>query len=788
MPALDDLGARLAPMVPPSAASAVAPKPDAPPAAEKPSQPGMIEKMIGGIGAGAEAARSKIAALDASTMKMSPPELKLPPKPEPKNTSPIDAWGSMAMVFAALASTRVRNHATTAMNAAAEALKSIKAQDKEAYDQAFKSWEVESKNALEVAHFQQDAYKTLLASVEHKENLAERMGDAQDRATEAKLRAVSSALQDPAMIKALDHGGIDEAVKLQEIRRKQTEEFELRKLQMKGAGSKAEQAFAMKAAVESPEWKAAKTLEDKLTVLADKGVDSTHILIALEKMKQTGEIAADKSKLAQEGLDLKKDAAAEKASEFDKTFGLKARETDLKEGGAKEKALEFKERMALAEKTEADRVKQADDKLAAAKEKLKAESDIKTRQIEEKAKEAFDKIALGRDVLAERAVNDKAKDELGKYKLGETHEEFAERQKLEKEKLGLKKDEDAERKAQFREKMDLELKKFDEKKAVDEAKAKVAQEKLANAEKAGATRHEPLTPDQIEDFAHKMVELKMPMATNRLVTLDKTWAAANARAFQIAKEQGKADFSEQWYPALLAQRKDAGSGQASKGIRYLSVANKHLEAMEAAVMSLPNDTDLKGLTKVFNFVSNQVNDSNLAAEQVDGQIVANEVAKAISGAGNLTGEERDKLNSMFDSARGKASILNIIHHARELLGGQAGGYVKQFSHYGNAADVTGMDQDAAKRFFIDPKTGDTDSAMVKWDQDRIAATLAGKPPPPLPGQEAPKPTEAAAPAAPQQPKFTPDQMSGKARMGSLNGKDVFLRGGKYVFEDGSPAQ
>lgn len=245
----------------PTATQALTP----PPAPPTDAKPGMFERMVGSIGSGADAARKKIDALDASTMKMKPPELALPPKPEYKNTDPVDAWGSMAMVFAALASTKVRNHASTAMNAAAAALKGIQQKDKDAFDQQFKTWETETKNAIDLANFQQRSYDELLKDVEHKENLAATMGSEQDRATEAKIRTLSQALQDPAAIAALDHGGLPEMVKLQETRDRQAKEFELRKLGMSKQGERAGEALAANTVKDDPKFKEAMAKGDLAT-------------------------------------------------------------------------------------------------------------------------------------------------------------------------------------------------------------------------------------------------------------------------------------------------------------------------------------------------------------------------------------------------------------------------------------------------------------------------------------------------------------------------------------------
>ena len=249
----------------PTATTALTPPPAPPTDTPKPARPGIVETLIGNIGKGAEEARREVKALDASTMQMKPPELALPPKPKPQSTDPIEAWGSMAMVFAALASFKVRNHATAAMNAGAAALQGFQKRDQQAYDQAFKTWEVETKNAIDLAHFQQEAYKTLLNSVQHKEDLALRVGDAQDRATEAKLRTLGTALQDPGLIQALDRGGIAEAAEYQKKQIEITREFELRKASMTKKGMEGAEVLAAQPIMQSPEYKEAMEKGDLAT-------------------------------------------------------------------------------------------------------------------------------------------------------------------------------------------------------------------------------------------------------------------------------------------------------------------------------------------------------------------------------------------------------------------------------------------------------------------------------------------------------------------------------------------
>ena len=280
-------------------------------------------------------------------------------------------------------------------------------------------------------------------------------------------------------------------------------------------------------------------------------------------------------------------------------------------------------------------------------------------------------------------------------------------------------------------KIDMQGKQLEKKTKADEARQKVAEERLKIAEKGGA-RTQPLAPEQIEENARLMVDLKLPLASPAVAARNNTWEQTNLRAFEIAKEEGKDGFSAQWYDAAKKQRLDAAAGPSAKGIRYLTVSVNHLDSMEASVMALPNGSDIRLFNKMFVGIANQINNSDLAEEEVKGDIVGNEIAKAISGAGNLSVDEREKLSAMFDPSRGKESLLDIIHAVRELLGGQVAGYATQFSHYTSAADMTGIPADTMRKLFIDPDTGSIAEPYVQWDRQRVSALLAGRPAPPMP--------------------------------------------------------
>lgn len=251
----------------PSAVQALTPPASPPTSSSTPSDKGSgLDSLLSEIGSGGREAAKKVEALDKESMKLTPPKLELPPKPQPKSTDPIDAWGSIAMVFAGLASLKVRSHATTAMNAAAAGLNAFKQKDKEAADQAFKEWEVATKNTIEMAHFQQDAYKTLLESVEHKENIALEEGRMFDATTEAKFKVLTTALGDgPVMWEAYRRGGMAAAADVQATRDRQAEQFKEKQLEV----SKQYNAYQARNLLEaSPKYQEADPIS-KINMLAE---------------------------------------------------------------------------------------------------------------------------------------------------------------------------------------------------------------------------------------------------------------------------------------------------------------------------------------------------------------------------------------------------------------------------------------------------------------------------------------------------------------------------------------
>lgn len=133
-----------------------------------------------------------------------PPEIRMPtPPPTSAASDPILAFGQPAMALAVFGSLLTKRPATTAIMAAAGVMKSTGQQDQEILRQNYNTWKVESENLLKMAKYQQDQYRSALA----KES-------ADARSATADATVMSHALHDLPMIYALQHGGIEEAMKL----------------------------------------------------------------------------------------------------------------------------------------------------------------------------------------------------------------------------------------------------------------------------------------------------------------------------------------------------------------------------------------------------------------------------------------------------------------------------------------------------------------------------------------------------------------------------------------------
>jgi hypothetical protein len=144
------------------------------------------------------AANKEEAALDPGALK--PPDLKPPPQPEA--TQPIQVWGSAAMWVAALGGLLTKRPLVNSLNAAGAVMKAYRDQDAAAAQQAYEVWKTETENAVKMAQFSIDAYKTALGKI-----------DTDKKEAAAEFTATAKALGDENAAYVATHYGIDAAVR-----------------------------------------------------------------------------------------------------------------------------------------------------------------------------------------------------------------------------------------------------------------------------------------------------------------------------------------------------------------------------------------------------------------------------------------------------------------------------------------------------------------------------------------------------------------------------------------------
>lgn len=150
----------------------------------------------------ADKTRSNIAQMDAKLGDIPLPSVQQVPKPEVKQTSPQEQWGSAAMVFAVIGSMLTRTPMTTALNAAAGVLQAYHKGDQDAANSAFQSWKVAQDNALKLGELQQKTYSTLVNAVTRREGIEANVGGLDERAAWAQIQANAAAFKDPVMMQA----------------------------------------------------------------------------------------------------------------------------------------------------------------------------------------------------------------------------------------------------------------------------------------------------------------------------------------------------------------------------------------------------------------------------------------------------------------------------------------------------------------------------------------------------------------------------------------------------------
>ena len=178
------------------------------------------------IGAAKDVYEGKMAEANKAEESLDPNALtppKLTPPPQPKETSPVEVWGSSAMMVAGLGGLLTRRPLINSLNAMGGVINAYRQADQTAAQKAYDEWKVNTENAVKMAQFSIDAYKTALSKIETDKKTAQ-----SDFLTTAK------ALGDENAAYVATHYGIDAAIRYVDAQQTQL-------LRMMESGNKMEQ-------------------------------------------------------------------------------------------------------------------------------------------------------------------------------------------------------------------------------------------------------------------------------------------------------------------------------------------------------------------------------------------------------------------------------------------------------------------------------------------------------------------------------------------------------------------
>ena len=115
----------------------------------------------------------------------------------------MESFGSAAMALAGLGSLMTRRPLTNALNAGAAVMQAYHKNDMEAAQQAYQKWEVETKNAMAMHQFEQEAYRN---AIDKSRNNVEQL--------RANLTGLAASFKDDAALAMLNSGDTQGALAL----------------------------------------------------------------------------------------------------------------------------------------------------------------------------------------------------------------------------------------------------------------------------------------------------------------------------------------------------------------------------------------------------------------------------------------------------------------------------------------------------------------------------------------------------------------------------------------------
>lgn len=220
----------------------------------------------------AKTTKAENAKLEDYFEKNRPPVYKPPaPYKPPEGDNAISSWGALAIAFAALASGFTRTPMTTALGAASAAMNAMKQQNMEAAKDHYQQWKDANAQALDLAKYQQEAYKELMSTVERRQKNNVDLAKEQTADIRAQIAAIASAFKDETMLKIGQDRGLEAQQKEYDRRDKEIEQLRQGQEKIDQGFAKmqtqVEEAKAEAAVVRTPEFQKAEPV-DRLDMLA----------------------------------------------------------------------------------------------------------------------------------------------------------------------------------------------------------------------------------------------------------------------------------------------------------------------------------------------------------------------------------------------------------------------------------------------------------------------------------------------------------------------------------------
>lgn len=171
-------------------------------------------------------------------------------------------------------------------------------------------------------------------------------------------------------------------------------------------------------------------------------------------------------------------------------------------------------------------------------------------------------------------------------------------------------------------------------------------------------------------------------------------------------------YDQKTYATSQKSANDFATGKNGNTVRSLNVAIDHLGTLNELAGAL-NNGDLQAVNKIGNAVATQTGKPAPTNFNTAKSIVADEVVKAIVGAGGALAD-REQAASMINAASSPQQLQGAIQTYQKLLGGQLGGMQRQYEQGTGRKDFDRFLSPATKSILgMDSPTGGGSKAIVR---------------------------------------------------------------------------